>query len=306
MSLVLNKSGQVIQQLKRINLNQFRQVLQVFRRAQEKRFLQIKTQLKGVAIRNFVFLQAFLGISVGKKQISGHMSTEDTTKLNELVLHADQLFDENKYQETISLLKEYENQNLYEIKWRIARALYSQSKSETGKKSEELVREAFDYSKAALELNDTHFAGHKWYAVLLDAKSGLDGTKERISQLENFHKHLERALELNPQDATTWYILGEYYFGLADLNWMTRKIVAVVFANPPSATYEQALECYEKAEQMNPDFYSLNKFALGRTYLQLGNKEKAKEFLTKAYNVNVANEDDKKCKEEATKLLKKC
>lgn len=36
------------------------------------------------------------------------MSSEDTTKLNELVLHADQLFDENKYQETISLLKEYE------------------------------------------------------------------------------------------------------------------------------------------------------------------------------------------------------
>lgn len=93
---------------------------------------------------------------------------------------------------------------MYEIKWRIARALYSQSKAESGKKSEELVREAFDYSKAALEINDTHFAGHKWYAVLLDAKSGLDGTKERVSQLENFHKHLQRALELNPQDATTW------------------------------------------------------------------------------------------------------
>lgn len=37
MSLVLNKSGQVIQQIRRLNLHQVRQVLQVFRRAQEKR-----------------------------------------------------------------------------------------------------------------------------------------------------------------------------------------------------------------------------------------------------------------------------
>lgn len=181
----------------------------------------------------------------------------------------------------------FQAQDTYEIQWRLARAIYSLSKTEEAKKKE-LVDEAFNYAKRALELNDNHFAAHKWYAVLLDTKSGLEGTKQRVQQLENFQKHLQKALELNPKDATTWYILGEFYYGLADLNWMTRKVVQVVFANPPSATFEQALECYEKAEGISPDFYSLNKLSLGKTYLQLNNKEKAKEFLTKASNVDVA------------------
>lgn len=38
---------------------------------------------------------------------------------------------------------------------------------------------------------ENHYAVHKWYALLLDAKSSLDGTKERIKQLENVKKHLD-------------------------------------------------------------------------------------------------------------------
>lgn len=52
------------------------------------------------------------------------------------------------------------------------------------------------------------FAIHKWYAILLDAKSNLDGMKERIQQLENVKKHMEKAIELNQNDPTSRYILG--------------------------------------------------------------------------------------------------
>lgn len=44
---------------------------------------------------------------------------------------------------------------------------------------------------------------------------------------------------------------------------------------------------------------------IGRCYLALKNNDKAKEFLTKASSIIVENEDDRKCKEEATKLLSK-
>lgn len=52
------------------------------------------------------------------------------------------------------------------------------------------------YSTILKVLNDTpeannHYAVHKWYALLLDAKSSLDGMKERIKQLENVKKHLD-------------------------------------------------------------------------------------------------------------------
>ena len=47
--------------------------------------------------------------------------SEEAIKLNETVEHADQLYDENNFQETYDLLKKYPDQNVYEIKWRLAR-----------------------------------------------------------------------------------------------------------------------------------------------------------------------------------------
>lgn len=183
--------------------------------------------------------------------------------------------------------------------------LYNLSKTVPSPKKEELIRESFQFATEALALNDNHYASHKWYSILLDAKSGLDGIKERVTQLENVKLHMRKAVELNPDDATSWFILGQFYYGLADLPWYQRKIVSTIFATPPTGTYEEALECFEKAESTKPNFYSMNHLMLGKTYQALKRTDKAKEFLTLAANVTVLNEDDKQAKEEAAKLLKK-
>lgn len=44
---------------------------------------------------------------------------------------------------------------------------------------------------------------------------------------------------------------------------------------------------------------------IAKSYLALKNNEKAKEYATLAANIPVLNEDDRKCKEEAQKLLNK-
>lgn len=241
-----------------------------------------------------------------EKEVGTKMAETEAAKgLSETIQHSDQLFDENNFQEAYDLLVKSSNPEAYEIKWRTARVLFNLSKCTPSPRKEEMVRESFQFATEALALNDNHFASHKWYSILLDAKSGLDGIKERVTQLENVKKHMKRALELNPNDATSWYILGQFYYGLADLPWYQRKIVATIFATPPNGTYEEALECFQKAEQTKPNFYSMNHLMLGKSYHALKNNEEAKKFLSLAANVTVLNEDDKQAKEEATKLLKK-
>lgn len=44
---------------------------------------------------------------------------------------------------------------------------------------------------------------------------------------------------------------------------------------------------------------------IGKCYMALKDNEKAREYFTKATSITVQNEDDRKCKEEATKLLGK-
>lgn len=52
------------------------------------------------------------------------------------------------------------------------------------------INEGFKYIDKALGLNDEHYAVHKWMAILVDAKSALDGIKSRINTLPIFKKHL--------------------------------------------------------------------------------------------------------------------
>lgn len=54
-----------------------------------------------------------------------------------------------------------------------------------------LILQAFTIISQQLASNQDHFAVHKWYALLLDAKSSYDSIKERIQQLENVKKHMD-------------------------------------------------------------------------------------------------------------------
>lgn len=170
--------------------------------------------------------------------------------------------------------------------WREARALFKLSGTVKAKK-DELIREGFELIQKALALDDKNYACHKWMAVLLDAKSELDGVKARVSELENVKKHMQTAIDLNPDDPTNWHLLGNFAFGLADMAWYQRKIVSAIFATPPTGTYEEALECFLKAEEKKPNFYSMNLLFIGKCYLNLKDKDKAKEYLTRAANVQV-------------------
>lgn len=111
--------------------------------------------------------------------------------------------------------------------------MYKLSKIDS-KRKDELIREGFALADEALKINDQDFAIHKWLAILMDAKGELDGIKARVSQLENVKKHMVRAVELNPDDPTSWHLLGNFAFSLADMPWYQRKVVSAIFATPPS------------------------------------------------------------------------
>lgn len=156
------------------------------------------------------------------------------------------------------------------------------------KQKEDYIRKAFACADEALKLDENNFAIHKWYAILLDAKSELDGIKARVTELETVKKHMVRAIELKPEDPTGWYMVGNMEYSLADMSWAVKKIVSTVFATPPNGTFEKALECFLKAESLEPKFYSMNNLMMGKAYMNLKDNEKAKEQFNIVINTNVA------------------
>lgn len=113
----------------------------------------------------------------------------------------------------------------------------------------------------------------------------------------------QRAIELNPKDATTLYMLGTWCYQVSELTWYQRKIAAAVFGEPPNSTFEEALQYFEKAEQVEPKFYSQNLLMLGKTYLKLQRKDDAREYLKMLSEYPTRTDDDRQAQQEGHKLL---
>ncbi|XP_076637766.1 regulator of microtubule dynamics protein 1 [Colletes latitarsis] len=230
---------------------------------------------------------------------------ESVTAKEVLIAKSDALFDQGQYKELYDLLSNYRDSGDVEIMWRISRALYKMSKDASDIEEKKMIYEAYDILSNALKIKEDHWAVHKWMSVILDIKCNYEGTRIRITQLHNVKKHMLRAIELNPNDATTMYMLGTWCYHISCLSWQQRKMSSIIFGEPPSSSFDEAVTYFEKAEKLDPYFYSYNLLMLGKTYLKLNQKEEALKYLKMASEYPVKNDDDHSAKQEAESLLRK-
>lgn len=66
---------------------------------------------------------------------------------------------------------------------------------------------------------------------------------------------IQIAMELNPKDATSIYMLGHYCYSIAEMPWLQKKIAEALFGKSPTSTFEEALHFFSKAEEAEPNFY---------------------------------------------------
>lgn len=251
------------------------------------------------------FIPAVGAFSIGWKKKNTESATDPRWVPQQVIAKADALYSQNAISELYSLLLPYRECEDDEVLWRLARATCDKAKQTADKQLKKaLTYEAFEFVKRALQLNNNNFSVHKWYAILLDYTGEYEGTKQRITNSYQVKEHFMKAIELNPKDATSVYSLGYWCFLFADMPWYTQKVAAMIFATPPKSTYEEALSYFLDAENIDPDFYSMNLLMIGKTYLRLENSKMALLYLTRARDYMVKTEDDKNAHKEAVELLK--
>nr|CAD7586046.1 unnamed protein product [Timema genevievae] len=79
---------------------------------------------------------------------------------------------------------------------------------------------------------------------------------------------------------------------ITDMPWYQRQIARTFFATPPTSTYEEALQFFSKAEEVDPQFYSQNLLMLGKTYLRINDLENARHYLYLASTYPTHTDDD--------------
>ncbi|KAL3998249.1 hypothetical protein ACH3XW_14285 [Acanthocheilonema viteae] len=244
---------------------------------------------------------------LGKKSEKNNVS-EEASKLERFKREADTLYSVYLIENAYNVLRRFSSSNDPQMLWRLARVLCEKAKMSKDKDDRKrFMYDALKMAEKALanEGEESCWEAHKWYAIVLSYVSEYEGTREQIRQSLEIRKHLEKALDVNSTDATTWHALGVWYFTYADLSSWKAAIVKALFGSVPLATYDDALRCFQKAEFIKPNFDSSNLWYLAEVKTRLGQKEEAFELYKSAFKMPVITMDDGDTHDKAYEKLRK-
>ncbi|NWW47448.1 RMD2 protein, partial [Pedionomus torquatus] len=129
------------------------------------------------------------------------------------------------------------------------------------------------------------------FAIMCGYMSQFESVQNKIRNGYLFKEHLDKAIELKPQDPFLYYLNGRWCYSVAQLSWIEKKVAAALFGTPPTSTVEEALQNFLKAEEMHPGYSKYNYVYLAKCYKDLGQKNNALKYCDSALAIlSVTNE----------------
>jgi Flp pilus assembly protein TadD len=161
-----------------------------------------------------------------------------------------------------------------------------------------------EYAQRAVALAPNDPEAHLALAIGYGKLAPLEETKQKIAALRVIKIATDKVIALDPNNDLAWQVLGRWYRGLADIGPLKRALVQIRYGKLPSAEYEDAVRCFEKAIALNPNRL-MHFIELGRTYAQMGRDEEARTFITKGLAMPETEKDDPETKNVGRQILRK-
>tara|TARA_Y100001970_G_scaffold133844_1_gene164916 strand:+ start:1191 stop:1934 length:744 start_codon:yes stop_codon:yes gene_type:complete len=222
-----------------------------------------------------------------------------------------QMIDENQennnFEVAFELSLEFykNNKNDSEILWRLARSYFDLSDQTSDEKlQKKYIDQGLPFAKKALELNPDSAKSNHWYAVMFGRQGQLEGTKQKILNSYDMKEYCLRAIGIDPNYDGSLHVMGRWHYNIANLSWFERNIARIVYATPPTGSFKEAIEYFEKAITVNPKDIR-HYLWLGKSLYAINDYAKAKEILTKSLALELNTDSDKLLKEQVIDLLEK-
>lgn len=194
----------------------------------------------------------------------------------------------------------------YEALWKASRQYSDLAEYEADKaKREEMYVTAERLARRAVAVDSVDAEGHFNLARALGRVALSVGVRDRIKYAREIRSHALRALEDDPNHPGALHVLGVWNAEVMRLSgfsrWMARNFLGgSVFKE---ASWQNAREYLEKATQVDPD-RAVHNLDLARVYLDIKERDKAREQLQRVIDARVTDYNDRHYKEEATALLR--
>ncbi len=182
-----------------------------------------------------------------------------------LIKKGDALDQQLKISEALAIFLDADktSPNNVEILNRIAREYgLSMGDGPTDAARREHGMKALEYAKRAEALDANNATTELAMAICYGRVAPYLDNKTKIAYSKLVKEHIERSLKLDASNDLAYFVKGSWNFELANLNPVLRMVASAIYGTIPSASNEDAVECYKKALSLNPT-------RLG-TYVELG------------------------------------
>lgn len=164
---------------------------------------------------------------------------------------------------------------------------------------------ALNYSERAAAAGPKDCDAQLATAITLGKMLPYMPTKQQISATPKIKASAEKALELDSDSDTAWYVLGRWNRVLADVGVAKRYVAGMLFMGQlPKGSNEEAERNLKKAISLNPK-RPMHYIELGRVYAQMGRKNDAREYLNKGLAMPETDKDDPENKQRGRETLQK-
>ena len=173
--------------------------------------------------------------------------------------------------------------------------------SRAGLDVKEELLEALEIAKKGEELSNGNSKSHLWYAILLGDTCKYDDTRVKLTKGLEFEKQVKLSLEIDPYNSTALHLIGRYSFEVAGIKWWEAKIAATIFGCVPQSSYEEALQYFLRADELNSEWVE-NTLFIAKCLIVLGRGEEARSWLDR---VESKQGIEKELQTQITELRKK-
>jgi tetratricopeptide (TPR) repeat protein len=238
-------------------------------------------------------------------------SVQETTQKEEvekLIAEGDE-FAEVKFENQSALdkyleaIKKYPKN--YDAYWRISRAYvdigeHMPGKSDDEKSKQELVyKKAYNYADSAVIINPIGSMGYTRRAIANGRIALFKGIWDNISLVKQTRADLEKAIQLDPNNAAAYYVLGRTHAKVSEKSKIIRWPLGLGWAN-----LDDAVKNYEKSISLRPDFIMYRLDAV-KAYIELEEFSKAIEHIKTIATLPTKDEDDDLFRKESQELFEK-
>ncbi|KAM9015512.1 regulator of microtubule dynamics protein 3 isoform 1-T1 [Ara ararauna] len=217
--------------------------------------------------------------------------------LEQLLQQADRLHsgDEQEKREGFQLL--LNNKLAYagqkDFLWRLARAHSDMCElTDDADEKRSYAADGKEELEIALQKWDQSAECHQWYAILCGQLSEHESIQKRIQTGYVFKEHIDKAIELKPEDPQSYYLLGRWCYQVSHLGWLEKKTASALFEAPPTATVEDALQNFLRVEELSPGYSKAGRMYISKCYRDLGNRAAAVLWMNLASELPVNTKED--------------